>query len=92
MTMFTTPTNFQLKTLRTTDNKSSLLHYVANVVERKFPHVLDFPDDLGFATKAARGEVDGKQQVVFINLLLELARVYLNLPVIVEISQLLLQT
>lgn len=57
MTTFATSTSTyrQLKTLRTTDNKSSLLHYVANIVERKFPHVLEFPDDLSYATIAARG-------------------------------------
>lgn len=45
--------------LRTTDNKSSLLHYVANIVERKFPHVLEFPDDLSYSIKAARGKSIG---------------------------------
>lgn len=54
--MPTAATPTQLKTLRTTDNKSSLLHYVANIVERKFPPVLEFPDDLSFAIKAARGQ------------------------------------
>ena len=46
----------QLKSLRTTDSKSSLLHFLAGTVERKFPNVLDFPDDLSYASRAARGE------------------------------------
>ena len=48
-------TSTQLKTLRTSDNKSSLLHFVANMVDKKFPHVLEFSDDLSYAIKAARG-------------------------------------
>ena len=52
----TVPIPLQLKSLRTSDNKSSLLHFLANTVERKYPQVLDFPGDLGFISKAARGE------------------------------------
>lgn len=47
---------FQLKGLKTTDNKSTLLHFVAGTVERKFPQVLEFAEDLKFTMAAARGE------------------------------------
>lgn len=46
----------QLKDLRTTDNKSTLVHFVAGTAERKFPDTLEFPEDLSFIRKAARGE------------------------------------
>ena len=45
----------QLKSLRTADNKSSLLHFVIGTLERKFPQVLEFPQDLSYTSKAARG-------------------------------------
>lgn len=45
----------QLKALKTTDNKSTLLHFVAGTVERKFPQVLEFAEDLSFTMAAARG-------------------------------------
>ncbi len=45
----------QLKSLKTTDNKSTLLHFVAGTVERKFPMVLEFAEDLSHTTAAARG-------------------------------------
>lgn len=51
------PLLMQLKDLRTTDNKSSLVHFVAGTAERKFPDTLEFPNDLSFIRKAARGEV-----------------------------------
>jgi hypothetical protein len=44
----------QLRGLRTTDGKSSLLHFLAGLVERKFPQVLEFHDDLPHCTQAAR--------------------------------------
>ena len=46
----------QLKQLKTTDNKSTLLHFVAGTVERKFPQVVEFAEDLSFTNAAARGK------------------------------------
>ena len=46
----------QLKALRTSDNRSSLLQFLAETVERKFPQALDFTTDLSYTSRAARGE------------------------------------
>ncbi len=54
-------THFQLKSLKTTDNKSTLLHFVAGTLERKFPHVLEFAKDLSFTAAAARGSSHKKK-------------------------------
>ena len=45
----------QLRGLRTTDGKSSLLHFLTGLAERKFPQSLDFPEELSTCTLAARG-------------------------------------
>ena len=47
----------QLRGLRTTDGKSSLLHFLAGLAERKFPEVLQFPEDLPCCSQAARGQL-----------------------------------
>ena len=46
----------QLKALRTSDNRSSLLQFLAETVERKFPQALEFTTDLSYTSRAARGE------------------------------------
>ena len=45
----------QLRGLRTTDGRSTLLHFLAGLTERKFPQVLDFHEDLPACSRAARG-------------------------------------
>ena len=45
----------QLKELRTTDKKSSLLHFLVNTAERKFPQAFEFLEELTVIKKAARG-------------------------------------
>lgn len=44
----------QLKSLRTSDNKSTLLHFLVATVERKFPNTLGFSSDIPAVGKAAR--------------------------------------
>ena len=44
----------QLKGLRTSDNKSSLLHFLVATVERKFSNTLSFPNDIPAVVRAAR--------------------------------------
>ena len=51
-----TPPSSQLKALRTSDNRSSLLQFLAETVERKFPQALEFTTDLCYTSRAARGE------------------------------------
>ena len=45
----------QLRGLRTTDGRSTLLHFLVGLAERKFPHILDFQEDLSACSQAARG-------------------------------------
>ena len=45
----------QLRGLRTTDGKSSLLNFLAGLTERKFPEILAFHEDISVCTLAARG-------------------------------------
>ena len=45
----------QLKELRTTDKKSSLLHFLVNTAERKFPQAIEFLEELTVIKRAARG-------------------------------------
>ena len=52
----------QLRGLRTTDGKSSLLHFLAGLTERKFPHVLEFHEDLSACSQAARGQLVAERE------------------------------
>ena len=45
----------QLSHTRSADQKSTLLHFLANMVEMKYPDVLDFPKDLRNVEAASRG-------------------------------------
>lgn len=47
----------QLHGLRTTDGQSTLLHFLTALVERKFPHVLEFHEELPTCRHAARGTI-----------------------------------
>ena len=46
----------QLRGLKSTDGGSSLLHFLAGLVERKFPELIEFNEDLTACTLAARGQ------------------------------------
>ena len=45
----------QLSHTRSADQKTTLLHFLANMVEMKYPDVLDFPKDLRNVEAASRG-------------------------------------
>lgn len=51
---------------KATDNKKTLLHFVANVVEEKVPEILKFRDDLSSVTSACRGSNSCKSSVISI--------------------------
>lgn len=48
----------KLSNTKDTDNKQTLLHYLVDVVEKKFPEALSFTDDLAHVDKASRVNVD----------------------------------
>ena len=45
----------QLKDVRATDKKSSLLHFIAATAQRKFPQAIEFLNELAPVKKASRG-------------------------------------
>lgn len=46
------------------ENKQTLLHYIADVVEMKFPECLDFYEDLSHVDKASRVSLDNIQKTM----------------------------
>lgn len=55
---FEIPYLTKLSNTKDADNKQTLLHYLVDVVAKKFPDVLSFPDDLAHVDKASRVNVD----------------------------------
>jgi hypothetical protein len=46
----------QLSNTKAADNKTTLLNFLAETVEKKYPEALKFPDDLTHLDKAARSK------------------------------------
>lgn len=47
---------FQLLDTKSTDRKQTLLHFIADVVQERYPDVHNFHSELHFLDKAALGE------------------------------------
>lgn len=56
--------NLQLSSTKDIENKTTLLHYIADTVERKFPDLLSFTDDLPHIDRAARVSTDMIQKTL----------------------------
>ncbi|EDW04111.1 protein diaphanous isoform X2 [Drosophila grimshawi] len=54
----------KLSNTKDTDNKQTLLHYLADLVEKKFPDALNFYDDLSHVNKASRVNMDAIQKAM----------------------------
>ncbi|KRF98360.1 uncharacterized protein Dwil_GK14913, isoform B [Drosophila willistoni] len=52
----------KLTNTKDSDNKQTLLHYLADLVEKKFPDCLNFYDDLSHVDKASRVNMDAIQK------------------------------
>lgn len=52
----------KLTNTKDSDNKQTLLHYLADLVEKRFPDALNFYDDLSHVDKASRVNMDGIQK------------------------------
>lgn len=52
----------KLTNTKDADNKQTLLHYLVDVVEKKFPEALSFPDDMTHVDKASRVNMDAIQK------------------------------
>lgn len=48
---------FQLKDTKSADQKTTLLHFLAQVCEEEIPNVLKFIDDLVHVDRASRGKI-----------------------------------
>jgi len=46
---------FQLSNTKTTDNRQTLMHFLVGIVEKQFPDIRDFSDELIHVEKAVRG-------------------------------------
>lgn len=47
----------QLKDTKSADQKTTLLHFLAQVCEEEFPDVIKFVDDLEHVDRASRGNI-----------------------------------
>ncbi|XP_043642135.1 protein diaphanous isoform X1 [Drosophila teissieri] len=54
----------KLSNTKDADNKQTLLHYLADLVEKKFPDALNFYDDLSHVNKASRVNMDAIQKAM----------------------------
>ncbi|KAH8376782.1 hypothetical protein KR093_001326 [Drosophila rubida] len=54
----------KLTNTKDTDNKQTLLHYLVDLVEKKFPDSLNFYDDLSHVDKASRVNMDAIQKAM----------------------------
>lgn len=52
------PFSPKLRDTKSTDQKMTLLHFLAELCENDHPEVLKFPDELAHVEKASRGEAD----------------------------------
>ena len=57
---------------KTSDKKANFVHYLADLVDKKFPELKDFPDELKFLDKAAQFSVEniltGEALILFISI------------------------
>lgn len=54
----------KLTNTKDSENKHTLLHYLADLVEKKFPEALNFYDDLSHVDKASRVNLDNIQKAM----------------------------
>ena len=48
---------FQLENTKSQDGKQTLLHFLVNTIESKYPEVLEFSDEMLHVEQAARGMI-----------------------------------
>lgn len=52
----------QLKDTKSTDQKTTLLHFLAHVCEEEFPNAMKFIDDLAHVDRASRGKIKKRKE------------------------------
>ena len=56
--------HFQLNNTKDRDNKDTLLHFLVELVERDYPELLNFADEIMHLDNAARVSVESIQKVL----------------------------
>lgn len=55
---------FQLTSTKDVDNKETLMHYLVDTIERKFPECLTFAEELAHVDKASRVSLENVQRTL----------------------------
>lgn len=58
---------FQLKDTKSADQKTTLLHFLAQVCEEEIPNVMKFIDDLAHVDRASRGKIKKEKNLVAVS-------------------------
>lgn len=56
--------SFQLSSIKDVENKSTLLHYLVDIVEKNYPDLITFGDELTHCDRAARVSLDVVQKTL----------------------------
>lgn len=56
--------SFQLTGTKDVDNKQTLMHYLVNTIERKFPECLSFIEELSHVDRASRVSLENVQRTL----------------------------
>ncbi len=56
---------FQLSSTKDVENKTTVLHYLVDVIENKFPDLLTFSDELPHIDKAAKISTETIQKTIY---------------------------
>ena len=54
----------QLTSTKDIENKQTLLHYLVDTIERKFPDCLNFPEELAHVDRASRVSLENIQRTL----------------------------
>jgi len=57
-------TIFQLTSTKDIDNKQTLMHYLVDTIERKFPECLNFAEELAHVDRASRVSLENVQRIL----------------------------
>lgn len=55
----------QLQNTRAADGKTTLVHYLAQVVEEKHPDLLQFTEELSYVERASRGQIESQAYMYY---------------------------
>lgn len=56
----------QLRNTKTSDNKSTLIHYLADIAEQRMPELFKLKEELASTTDAAKGNPELARRVIIL--------------------------